>query len=173
MSKRNLQQYTIERPSNIFSPIDNSQLLRLNLVRTRWRNAFEKLKMKQLFQSVKPGNDKKREYSSPAKLNIMSHSKNVLSMLTNNMIAQKFANILKKQFKSLSAKQYKLINDICYMDIDEDIKRRQKLKKAFEMNFLNAVDKQNREQLVKFSSFFFFLRNLLLRKGNLQKARKY
>jgi hypothetical protein len=103
----------------------------------------------------------------------MSHSKNVLSMLTNNMIAQKFANILKKQFKSLSAKQYKLINDICYMDIDEDIKRRQKLKKAFEMNFLNAVDKQNREQLVKFSSFFFFLRNLLLRKGNLQKARKY
>jgi hypothetical protein len=27
--------------------------------------------------------------------------------------------------------------------------------------------------LVKFSSFFFFLRNLLLRKGNLQKARKY
>lgn len=136
---------------------DTSTIVKKNTVRIRWRRAFEKIKMKQLFHNneMEHQNDQspflERTGSNKLSGKIMalkSNKKNVLSILTQNIIAQKFANILKKQFKSLSAKQYKIINDICYNDVDEDIKRRQKLKKRLEENFLNVADKETKKQLV-------------------------
>ena len=132
---------------------DNSTLVKKNTVRIRWRNAFEKIKMKQLFpkNEMEHQNDQSPflQRTMSYKLSVVKpNKKNVISMLTQNVIAQKFANMLKKPFKSLSAKQYKIINDICYNDVDEDIKRRQKLKRRLEENFLNVADKETKKQLV-------------------------
>ena len=152
---------------NISSHInDNSTIVKKNTVRIRWRRAFEKIKMKQLFHNndMEHQNDQSPflQRTASYKLSaVKTNKKNLIRMLTQNVIAQKFANMLKKQFKSLSAKQYKIINDICYNDVDEDIKRRQKLKKRLEENFLNVADKETKKQLVYLLIFhrifrFFF-----------------
>lgn len=130
-----------------FSP--ESTTAKRTMIKARWRSAFEKIKMKKLFKN-------EEEQVTPVKKGIHSkansfvhHSgKAVVAMLSTNAIAQKFAAILKKQFKTLSAKQYKIINDVCYVDVADDIKRRQKLKKTLESNFLNNADKATKREFV-------------------------
>lgn len=124
--------------------------------KNRWRNAYEKLKMKQLFCGNDPEHEETQELNTPSKAQATSrgHAKHSSKThQTQNLIVQKFANILKKQFNSLSDKQYKLINDVCYADVDEDFKRRQKLKKKLELNFLSNLDKKTRKRVVLLHNF--------------------
>ena len=133
-------------------------------VKIRWRTAFEKIKMQQLFRNDdEKSMNQKKKYSNRSSgkkpSNATHHKTNKINlfMLNTNVIAQKFASILKKQFKSLSAKQYTMLNDICHVDVAEDIKRRQKLKRKLEMNFLNVADKKTKKEMVNFSLIFCFL----------------
>ena len=155
MSKKKLSFKNDENKLTITSPeiVANTRKL---VIRIRWRKAFEKIKMKQLFQNEETTKDKRfidRHLSKEP--SVHRSPKKILGMLSANIIAQKFASILKKQFKSLSAKQYTMINDICYVDVAEDIKRRQKLKKKLEMNVLNASDKETKKSLVLLIILFF------------------
>lgn len=119
-------------------------------VQSRWKNAFEKIKNKQFLF-----NEENKKFLS------MAYTRNLTTKvkpsLEQNSIAQKFTAMLKKKFKFLSIKQYKMINDICYADVEEHIKKRQKLKKALMMNYMGNSDKKARINIV----FLFFLQNYL------------
>lgn len=127
---------------------------RKNIVRSRWRWAYEALKSKNFFKEEDSEIEMRKSYSKTMSPSNFVAAKHTIGVMASNAIAQKFAKLLKIQLNSLTAKQYKILNDVCYADVAEDIKRRQKLKKNLENSFLTTVDKQTRKEFVSFFSIF-------------------